>query len=157
MGITRNLGHAESVRAVTLPLVRSPALAVDQFAVGDEGPDRLLDVFLEGDLSAADLAQRGDSRLVVALDQAWGACRQMTGPFRRQDHQREVVSHALETIFDRNSCHVPCSVLSASTRERGMVGLPLAPRRRSRHDVMNAPGGLTVASKRRNVMLNVAT
>src|SRR6185503_5953290 len=100
------------------------------------------------DLSAADLAEGCDRRFVGAHHQSWGPTGELTGPLRGQDDQCEMVVHTLEAIFDGTRATGSRSNLWASSRERGIVGLPLAPRRRSRHGVMIAPGRQTVPHRR---------
>src|SRR5204863_3294543 len=91
--------------AVTLLLDRVAGFAVDPLAIGEEGADRVVDVFLEIDMAGADLAQRRDGRLVGAGDEGPRARGQLASPLGRQDAEREVVVEALETIFDCDSCH----------------------------------------------------
>src|ERR1022692_989275 len=84
---------------------RQLVLAVDLLSLDDEGTNRLVDVLGERHFTGADLTQRGDGRLVVALDQPVGPARDLAGALGRQDDEREVVVHPLETVFYGYSCH----------------------------------------------------
>src|SRR5579863_5416797 len=117
--------------------------AIDLLALRHEGADDRVDVLLEPNLTRTDLAQRGHSRLVGALDQPRRTDGDLPGPAGRQDHQREVIVDPLQTVFDRYSCHLRASFINWGVFPAhlwtGVGGLPLAPRRRS-HPATAAPG-----------------
>src|SRR5690349_12003808 len=92
---------------MSLSLSGQSGFPVDLLGLGDEGAHRLVDVLVEENSAAADLAQRRDRGLVAAIDEPGGSRGQLSGPLRRQNDEGEMIVHAFETILDRNSRHVP--------------------------------------------------
>src|SRR5689334_6202639 len=80
-------------------------------ALDDELGDRVANVFAERNEARRDLAQRGDRRLVVAIDARRGPSRQLTCTLRGKHDQREAIGDFVEAVFDGNSRHGPRNLL----------------------------------------------
>ena len=71
--------------------------------------DGVLHVLVERHPSGADLAERGDRRSVVTLDQRQLSTAELARALRGQDHQGKMVGHMLQTLLDRYARHRPSS------------------------------------------------